>query len=68
MAKKKIKTYYVTGKMSNPSYNVNTEVDAYSVKQAKLRAFFHVMQMKIFSGITNQNLMNQVKKLRITEK
>jgi len=68
MTKKKIKTYHVTGKISNPNYDVDTEVDAYSVKQAKLKAFFHVRQMKIFSNVANKDLMNQVKKLRITEK
>ena len=68
MTKKKIKTYHVTGKISNPSYDIDTEVGAYSVKQAKLKAFFYVRPLKIFSGIANKNLMNKVKGLRITEK
>lgn len=44
MIKKKIKYYRVTGKMPNLNGDVNTEVKAYSVKQAKLKVFFQFKQ------------------------
>ena len=68
MAKKKIKTYRVTGKMANPNYDVDTEIKAYSVKQAKLKTFFLFKQKNGFKEIDNKDLMSQIKKLRITEK
>ena len=54
--------------MTNSNNDVNIEVVAYSVKQAKLKAFFQLKQKSEFKGVDNNVLMGHIKKLRITEK
>lgn len=69
MAKPK-KIYRVVGVIHtalSPKYDVDTNVGAYSKKQAKLKAFFMLRQESHFSQMDNKTLMGKVKKLKVIE-